>query len=513
MIRKASDFKLNVRPILLGLEHLYYYEGPCRFGSGEALQPGYDKFANEHTSAAFMDTVRKKLPENVNLLEPIRAGRTDDWDNKAEMWEEFAKGNADADVVVFQTNIGVDDIALEFIERYKVPVIIPPASNFSALTIRAAAKAKDPSAEVYSPIDWNAFSALLSALRARKVIRNTNILLASRLNSDVSYSSLDTFSNHDLVTKNLGVHFRYINVHELLDQMTPAAEGGNHTTPGRITPDLTDEDLVEANKIVDELIEGAEEVHVERKFILNSVIAYLTVRKQMDLKDCNGFTVPCPDVCSTRRINEMQFTFCLTHSLNMESGIPSACEYDANAVLSQQALIAVSGQRPYMGNTAPLPFENGEFLSKWGLSKERLERLKVETGGQNLYYMKHSVPNRRFRDPNKNGRYALRHFAYDQKFGAIMRYDFEQDIDQVITLCRFSPDGGKLLIGRGTIVGGDGYYLDNCNGVIIFRVADQADFFQKQTLVGNHCVIVYGDYTKELSELASVLGIEELKAY
>ncbi|MBO6310145.1 MAG: hypothetical protein J6N70_15210 [Oribacterium sp.] len=95
---------------------------------------------------------------------------------------------------------------------------------------------------------------MFSALRARKVIRNTNILLASRFNSDSSYSSVDTFSNHDLVTEKLGVHFRYVNAHELLDDMYPAAEEGNHTTPGRQTWNITGEEMAEAEQIADELI-------------------------------------------------------------------------------------------------------------------------------------------------------------------------------------------------------------------------------------------------------------------
>ena len=79
--------------------------------------------------------------------------------------------------------------------------------------------------------------------------------------------------------------------------------------------------------------------------------------------------------------------------------------------------------------------------------------------------------------------------------------------------CRFSPDGGKMMVGRGTIVGGDGYALNNCNGLVIFRVKDQMDFWTKQNWCGNHLALVYGDYTRELSRLYSVLGVEELAAY
>ena len=513
MIKKACDIKLNVRPVLLGIQHRYFYEGPCRFGKGEALEVGYDKILNEQLFDGFLTSVEKCLPEGAVMLEPVRIGRTDNWENKEQIWEDLKAAAQDADAMFFFSNIAVDDIDVEFAERFPcVPMLVSPSSSFSPTSIFAAVKAKDPEKEIYVPLNWTEAGEILAAMRARKVIRNTNILLASRFNSDSSYSSVDTFSNHEKVTKNLGVHFRYINAHELLDDMSPATPEGNHTTPGRQTWNITEEELAEAEKIADELIGGAKEAGVAREYVINSVKAYLLVRKMMDEKDCNGFTIPCPDVCSTRRLNQMQFTFCLTHSLNMESGVPSSCEFDANSVLSQQALIAVSNHRPYMGNTSPIPYENGEFIPIFGLSADRLEKLKAENP-ENLYFMQHSVPHRCLRDPNEKGEYALRHFAYEQKWGAIFRYDFEQDKGQVVTLCRFSPDGSKLFVGKGEIVGGDGYELDNCNGLVIFRVKDQLDFWNKQKWAGNHCALVYGDYTKELSRLAEILGVEELAAY
>lgn len=38
MICKASDIRLCVRPVLLGVEHRFFYEGPCRFGKGKELE-------------------------------------------------------------------------------------------------------------------------------------------------------------------------------------------------------------------------------------------------------------------------------------------------------------------------------------------------------------------------------------------------------------------------------------------------------------------------------------------
>ncbi|MCD8099669.1 MAG: fucose isomerase [Oscillospiraceae bacterium] len=510
MIRKAADIKLKVLPVLLGIEHLYYYEGPCRLVDGEALQPGFDKIGNEMFWKDFLDRIDEYMPMGIEVLEPVRGGRTDDWDNHETMWELFAKRIAEADVAFVFSNLGVDDLAIEFGVRYSIPMVICPTSSYSPTSDFAALKAKNPQREVYAPIDWSHVTELFTALRAKKVLQNTRVLLASRGSSTVSYAAPDTFANQELVTKRLGVLFRHVSIHELMDQMTPAVEGGNPTTPGRKTLDLTPEDQSLIENMANELLSGADYADIERQYLLNSLAAHITVKKHMDMADCNAFTAPCPDACSTRRLNEQKFTFCLNHSLLNEQGIPSACEFDANSAVSMQALIAISGQSPYHGNTSPLPREKNGFMPLAGLSEEKKEELKANP--DNLYYMHHSVPHRCLHTPNEKAPYGLNHFAYEQKFGAVMRYDFNRDIGQVITVCRFSPDAGKLFIGRGTIVGGDGYDKPNCRTTVIFRVTNQNDFYSKQLYVGNHCCMVYGDYTTELKMLADVLGVEALLA-
>lgn len=511
MIKKANDIKLYAKPVTLGAEHLYFYEGPCRFGSGEALQPGYDRLANAQKAKAFLDSLKEIAPYGVELMEPLALARTDDWDNKDEMWEKALAAIQDADVLVIQAGLGSDDLVLELIERSGKPAIFDP-HGLSGIADTAALRSKPEKKHiVYGTMSWDHAAELLSAFRAAKVIRSTSILLATRFGSTTSFSSVDSFNNYDLITSRLGVHFRFVNIHELLDQMSPAVEGGNHTTPGRITPDLTDEDMEAVNALADELIAGAAEVQIDRQYLVNSLIAYITVRKNMELKDCNAFAVPCPDVCSTRRINEMKFTFCLTHSLNMEQGIPSACEFDVSGALSQQALAAVSQKSPYMGNAYPIKTDKNGNITMQRVSETELAEFQKQLDSfENLYGVGHSVAHRRLADTVKNSPYALRHFAFDQKFGAIIRYDFNADKGKTITLCRFSPDGSKLFIGRGTIVGGLAYDSDNCSNPVIFRVDNKKDFFEKQCQCGMHLPLVYGDYTEELIAFAKILGVEPL---
>ncbi len=512
MIERAADVKLKVLPVLATAEHLYYYEGPCRFGSGEALQPGYDRLANAQKTETFLGKVRECCGEGIELMEPVFLSRTDDWDNCEEMWEKAAPAARECDFAVCMQGIACDDLIMEFAERFKKPIATTPISGFSGTITVATMKAKTGSYEAYGFYKWEDLKRTLNTMRARKVIQTSRFLCITRFGNPTSYSSVDSFNSYEAITSKLGVRFRFLNIHEFFEQMTPAAEGGNSTTPGRKTPDLDEKDMELANKICDELVAGAEENTMERDKLLQSVIAYVLVRKNMDLKDCCGFTAPCPDACSTRRLNEIGFTFCLTHSLNMEQGIPSACEYDVDAVLSQQALIAVSGKCPYMGNTCPLPMEDGHLSPRFGTTPEQLARLEAMADNENLYMMQHSVAHRRIHDEKADSKYAVRHFAIDQGFGATLRYDFDVDAGREMTFCRFSPDGSKLFIGSGEIVLGGGYNGYNCSQLVYFKVKDQAKTWKSQCLAGNHCTMVYGNYVRELTDLAESLGVEPVVA-
>mgnify|MGYP003158762542 FL=1 len=82
----------------------------------------------------------------------------------------------------------------------------------------------------------------------------------------------------------------------------------------------------------------------------------------------------------------------------------------------------------------------------------------------------------------------------------------------MITMIRISPDATKIFIAKGTISGGAGYEMKNCDQGVFFNVADKVDFYHKQQYFGNHTVLAYGDYVEELKMLAEALGIEAVIA-
>lgn len=507
MLKHVTDVKLNVKPVFTGMEHQYYYEGPCRFGHGEENEPGYDALANGRVLKGFLADIDSHIGDIdcFNVMEPTVVTSTDGWDIKDEFFDALLADNANVDVYITMTSLGTNDYADEFARRCGKPIIPWPGNYF---TLFPTAGAKNMGADLVGCMDWDEIEMSLRVLLAQKVLANANVLLAPRFNSErANAGGSDTFVSQAEVTRRFGTNFRYVNMHELLDDMKPLPEGGNHTTPGRADScNVTEADVAEMEKMADELMAGAQMCCIDKQYLVNSLVAWRAVQKVMDYYDCMGFAAPCPDMCSTRRVNEQKFTMCLAHSLNLEQGIASACEYDVTAALCMLIQMSLSRGAAYMGNTIPILRRDGVTQMPFFLSEAEKQRYD---GMDNLYLVFHSTTCRKLRGfEEKASGYALRHFAFDQKFGAVFRHDFNQDEGQKVTFIRISGDLSQMLIGRGTILGDISYDTDGCGGGFVFQVEDSRKLFHAQTAQGLHIVYAFGDYTDELTCLAKRLGLE-----
>lgn len=504
MIQKLTEVKLNVRPIFIGLQHLYQYEGPCRFGKGEELEPEYDTLMNQELYKNFKADVADHMPECVNLLDPIYVERDDWFLSREEMFEKMAEGMDNVDFYLFSFGIGRGDIYLEFAQRYHKPQGVMPVQCCEAAVNTSAVRSRG--FEAYAYRNWEDLTTHMRVLRTRKALAMTRVMVVSRFNSSRSYSSSDNFIDLNAVTEKFGVQFRYVNLHEFMDQLHVADPTANPTLPGRKANNLTEEDMKKVEQLADELIAGAREVRMEREMVIKTLKGYALTQKLLDYYGCNAYTMPCPDCCSTRRLNQEQLTFCMTHSLNNEQGIPSACEMDINSVLAMAIMESLSNKAVYMGNANPVVYNNGKMIPLQGFSDEDLKNATVEK--DNLYLIFHSTPNRKLHGYDReNASYGLAPFAYSG-FGATFRYDFSQDAGQEITMVRIAPDAKKMFVGKGKIVAGSGYDRMNCDQGFFLALENQEDFFYKHINFGNHLVVTYGDYKRELKMLGDALGLE-----
>ena len=457
--------------------------------------------------------IKMNLPEGVELLEPKRyMNHTENWRVSETEMRKLAEGSEETDVYFASTTGRTGEMIVEFAQMVKKPVIFI-GNDYGATINTSAMLARG--IETYSFLTWDDFRKELRALRARKALSETRVLCVSRFGHDYSlHDANDSFISLDKVTEKLGVKFRYANLHEVIDQIHEIDPTTNYTTPGRKQENINAEDMEAVNAKIDELMAAGKPCTMERENMVPSLKMWRLVQKLLKVNECNAFTANCPDACSTCRINKERFTFCITHTLNNENGVPSACEYDVAAVVSKAALQAVAGKPSYMGNTAVLTLPDGT-LTEDGVvqhfSKDHVaEKWDKLRGVPNMVMTQHSVGNRKMKGFDEEGAHVtVRPFAYSG-FGVTMRRDWDQDAGQVITMCRFDPTCEKLLIAKGTLKGGFGLDMDNCTHGALFQVADSRKFFQNQIQVGNHVPFVYGDYEDEMIRLAESMGVEPL---
>lgn len=518
MIKKTVDVKLNAKPLYLGLYHDYVFEGPCRMGTGYMLTKEYDLASISEKKKVGEDGIAKWLSDKVNLLPSYS------WNYNEEFLLEdayMAEATADAsevDVYLVPAMSRFTFILLALAQKTKKPIVlVPPLYLPTAMGTAAALRARG--LEVYAARSWEETLDIIDVLTVRKALAETKVLCAARFGTAKTPSAGDNLINPDVATEKLGVRFCYVNCHELLDQTHICDPSSNHTLPGRKSLNPTEEDVKEIDKMVDELIAGADECHMAREEVFHSFRAHYTIRKMLDYYGCNAFCAPCPDLCATRRLNEEHYTFCMNHSLLNEVGIPSACEYDMCALISLAILENFSKAGAYMGNALHTAysltrtgrlFEPAHYNLGGNCDTDYIK--KVAEDPENTVFILHAVANRKLHGfLSEQSHYSLRPFT-GSGWGVTLRYDFNQDIGTTVTLCRLDPSCSKLFVAKGEIIAGRGQDDNGCSLGVFLHVKDGNDFFQKQLDFGNHIPLAYGDYFDKICLLGKVLGLEVVTA-
>lgn len=513
-VKTLHETILKCRLVFFDIEHELAYEGPCRFGKGKELEPEFDRMLNNEVFKGAQIGIAHNLPAGCEMLEPKRyENHTENWRISQTEMDKICEGSEETDVYLATSTGRTGEIITEFATIVRKPVIFI-GNDYGAVINTTQMLARG--LETYNMLTWDQFRKTLRVLRARKALNNTRLLYVSRFGHGYSqHDANDSFINFDKVTDVLGIKFRHANIHEVIDQLHEVDPTTNYTTPGRQQENINEEDMKIVNALADELIAGADPCVMDKENMIPSLKMYQLLQKLLVVNECNAFTAPCPDTCSTCRINKERFTFCISHSLNNEQGIPSACEADVSAVAAKATLQAISDKPSYMGNTAVITLPDGTLTDEGFVlhfSKDYMREGQWEglRGVPNVVMTQHSVGNRKMKGfDEEDARYSIRPFAYSG-FGVTMRRDWDKDAGQVITMCRYSPNCDKILVSRGKILSGFGYDMDNCTHGVLFQVDDSQAFFDAQIQMGIHTPFVYGDYYDELVQLGKILGLEVL---
>ena len=471
-LRSTVYQKLTIQPVFFAMLHTREYLGPCRYGKGRELSYEHDVEVAEKGFEQFKQSLKDKVDhEIVEVLDPVFVHWTQSFSLKDEEMQKAIVNNEKTDLyVVSSPRIGSYFTCELAKHTNKAVSFISPESAVSKCDqYDQAAHLRALGYESYGFHDYNDLNKICELLRVKKALQNTKVLFATQ-GPTLTYGVQSSFLCLQDFTDRFGVRFAMVNSEDTL----------------RALDSLDEDEKAEAREITDELVSKANGMHMPSEFVYNDVAYYVAVKKLMEEFDANAFTIPCFEVCATEELNNRQLTFCLTHSLLKDEGISGACAGDIGSNVSIAILMNLSKKAPHMGNTMIMDRE-----------KHIMRVLHDVASAKMKGYEQKELP--------------IDYVSFTSgEWGATMRYDFNRDKGETITLINISPGMDKMMIGRGEIVGGDDTLTIECKHAVRFKVNDVEDFYRKQQYVGHHFAWVYGDYVDKLKELAELWGLEAL---
>lgn len=302
-------------------------------------------------------------------------------------------------------------------------------------------------------LDFFEIESQIRLLGVRKRLKNTTIALIGF--APPGYSRWYHFPHPELMRRKLGVEVTPVEIGEYLAVLSSIEEAKAEA--------LAREWMANAQEVVEpssvEVTEAAK-VFLTMVNVLKQTTAQAAAFNCIETVFIRGLTPPCFALPRLR-----------------DDGIPTACEGDVSALLTMLILGYIADKPAFMGNIVRADPEN------------------------NLVKVSHcAMPSKMAGFDRPPRPYRLRNFAHGE--GGVTAY-VDLDKGQEVTVARIATNLDRMLALRGEIV--DCRDTATCRNTVTLRINDAREFFHKA--VGNHHVLVYGNYIAELRGLGQLLGI------
>lgn len=456
-----GDVKINIKPVGSYMIHAGVWTGPCRWNPNPPPEEEKVRFRNGFSEN--IKSLKDNLSQDANLLEPLYIEYPEATGFGEKQLIQMKDDCEKVDLYLASGNVYPQYPGSLIGERYKKPV----AMISGYVNWELSARLRSKGLEGYSPADFGELNDLISVLRARKVFQNTNLLIVSNspLNNRPAPGACTDFKG---LNDRFGFKATFIDYKEFGEERERVLN--------------SKETMAEVEALADKLIKNAENVRIERKWVISSVIFYFAVKNLMTKYGCNAFTIECFEFCSSKMAYEWKVVPCLVHSLLKNDGYPSGCEGDINVFLAMDLLMGVSKKSAFMGN--------------------------LQIKDQNTMYLGHNVPAMKMMGFDKPDLpYSLQNFI-TEGWGTKVQMDLATFEEKTVTIARVNPLATRILLAKGTITGCEGFDKVGCSLQALITIPDAKGLVRKAHDYGFHFAMVYGDCTEKIYELADMLKIE-----
>jgi len=220
--------------------------------------------------------------------------------------------------------------------------------------------------------------------------------------------------------------------------------------------------------LLEEVLRGASRVEVQRAEVSRALRLYAALRTLVERHRLDAFTIECFSI-----IGRLQVTACLALSLFNDSGLVAGCEGDVPATVAMMLASWVSGRPSFMANPSII---DGDRVMIAHCTAAR----GLGTG------------------------YRLRtHFESGMSVGLAVTIPK----GQAVTLVRLDPGLTRLRVARGAVEEGEPRSELHCRTQVWIRLEGGDAEKLLRGSMGNHYILVPGDWLDALTAAAEILGL------
>lgn len=479
-MKLAMDVRVNIKPVFSNMVHTDIWEGPCRVGTPEELDPNYEIRTGKEQFKVWKNQLEEKIDSRyANILEPVYI----------EFDEKFIV--PDSEMEKLKSDVAETDL---YLITYRVPGIEQMGKpvtmiNEGPTPLDIIPFYLDIGVGGWFAHDYREYNDQLRLLQVKKAVAHTKFLVLSATEQITATGNACLTDLYDLYLK-YGIRNNRLTFRTIFDRMEQM--------------EIDAEIKSKAKAIYDK----ATSSNISVETVERDVKFYAAAKKIMEEYDCNAFTISCKELCASRFPYKHQITPCLCHSLLKDEKIPSACEEDLGALVTMTFLMYLTKKSIFMGNSVLVP-EGNKKMKHLGMPKLLFDS---ETNfDEDILEIHHAVPPLKMAGYDEADMpYQLGHFTY-AGFGTKVQVDMDEYAPtKIVTLARINRHADKILVARAEIVGCE--FKDTyCSPVVYYRVEGGVrKFRQRQAngLYGNHLCVVYGDYVDDMKALGAVMGFE-----
>ncbi len=476
VIENPNDVKLNVKLVYSSTIHSGSWEGPCQQSAG----PGENA---ERTGAQtnfkrWVEEATKNISQDAKMLKPEFVEYLYVQNNIKRNEKEFAKLEADRDEVdmyFVSTGNCSQVLACEIGKRLKKPVVMIGEAN----ALDAVSHLWNRGYESFPCFDYNELNHIIRLLKTRKVFQQLNMLIITSTTLP-AVSAMSAVYDFEDLQKRFGIRTKIIPISVLSEEME------------RLFQDKEIKKKAEA--WADKLIKNAQIVLIDRKYVISNAYFHFAIKNLMDRFKANAFSIDCWEFCGTRLPEKWKVVPCITHTLLNDEGYLSICHNRLNELLAMRLVTILANKSAFIGGLG-LDWENDGLL-----------RIGHNTPGLKMAgYDKPDIP------------YILGHFCesgWGAKISINFAGDFAKDSNNDITLINVNARADTIIAVTGKMVdcNGDDVFGCSMRGLMKLKGITPREYMKMMYICGQHNVLIYGDYTKDIKELGKMLGMEVIVA-